>query len=182
MSGTFNFESIKKPFAWFGMVVVGATLTLNYWRPTETPEVLNTVAPTIQVAPEATSSTATTSPPRSTTDASGQTTIPPEISTTEPSPEQSDVLVVTGPASSSRFGDFQVAVSLADGVIVDVVLVAEPGDRRSRAINGQAVPVYRERALDAQSADIDVISGATVTWRSYTNSLQGALDEIGFVS
>ena len=79
----------------------------------------------------------------------------------------------------SRFGPFQVEVLVEDGAIVDVDLVQEPGDRRSQRINDQAEPLYEAAVLTAQSADIDVISGATVTWRGYTGSLQAALDEAG---
>jgi uncharacterized protein with FMN-binding domain len=80
---------------------------------------------------------------------------------------------------SSRFGSFQVAVTIEAGVIVNVDLIQAPGDRRSLSINQQAVPMYEEAVLQIQGADIDVISGATVTWRGYTASLQAALDEAG---
>jgi len=57
-----------------------------------------------------------------------------------------------------------------------------PSDRKSNSINNSAVPAYQEAVLEAQSADIDVISGATVTWHNYTASLQSALDEAGFAA
>jgi uncharacterized protein with FMN-binding domain len=44
-------------------------------------------------------------------------------------------------------------------------------------INSMAVPVYNEEAVRSQSAGIDVVSGATVTWQGYTESLQSAIDQ-----
>ena len=49
-------------------------------------------------------------------------------------------------------------------------------DRHDQMINSRAVPAYNEEAVQAQSADIDVVSGATVTWEGYTQSLQSAID------
>ena len=40
-----------------------------------------------------------------------------------------------------------------------------------------AVPVYNQEAVSAQSAQIDVVSGATYTWDGYTQSLQSAIDQ-----
>jgi uncharacterized protein with FMN-binding domain len=39
-----------------------------------------------------------------------------------------------------------------------------------------ALPLLRESALKAQSADIDTVSGATATSDGYKQSLQAALD------
>ena len=55
-----------------------------------------------------------------------------------------------------------------------------PSDRRrSQEINSIAGPDLRQEALQAKSANIDVISGATYTSYSYAQSLQGALDQAG---
>ena len=55
-----------------------------------------------------------------------------------------------------------------------------PSDRaRSRYISSIAGPELRQEALQARSANIDVISGATYTSESYAQSLQGALDQAG---
>jgi uncharacterized protein with FMN-binding domain len=52
------------------------------------------------------------------------------------------------------------------------------GDRRSASISQQVEPILREYALAADSADIDVVSGATYTSRAYAYSLQSALDQL----
>jgi uncharacterized protein with FMN-binding domain len=62
-------------------------------------------------------------------------------------------------------------------VITDVVALERPsGDHRSADISAAAEPLLREAALTAQSADIDLLSGATYTSRAYAASLQAALD------
>ncbi len=48
-------------------------------------------------------------------------------------------------------------------------------DRQTTA----AVPTLIEETLEAQSADIDTVSGATITSDGYTESLQAALDQQG---
>jgi len=63
-------------------------------------------------------------------------------------------------------------------VITDVVALELPsGDRRSADISDAAESILREAALTAQSADIDLLSGATYTSRAYAESLQAALDD-----
>jgi uncharacterized protein with FMN-binding domain len=43
-------------------------------------------------------------------------------------------------------------------------------------INSQAVPILNQEAVQAQSAKIDTVSGATYTSEGYTQSLQSAID------
>ncbi|MCP3998968.1 MAG: FMN-binding protein [bacterium] len=89
---------------------------------------------------------------------------------------------VVGSAEQSRYGTFQVEVFFEGDEIVAVEALQLPGDNKSNAINDYAVPVYEDAVIAARSVDIDVISGATVTWENYTASVQSALDEIGFVA
>ncbi len=82
-----------------------------------------------------------------------------------------------GSAVSTRYGPVQVQIEVAGGRIVDVAVLQVPNtDRRDQEINGYAVPILRQAALDAQSADIDTVSGATYTSEGYRRSLQSALD------
>ncbi|BEL05170.1 FMN-binding protein [Actinoplanes sichuanensis] len=83
----------------------------------------------------------------------------------------------TGTAASTRWGDVQVAITVADGKIVDVQVPVYPTENhRDQEINDRALPVLRQETLAAQSADIDAVSGATVTSNGYVESLQSALD------
>ena len=83
-----------------------------------------------------------------------------------------------GDAFGTRYGDVQVQITVQGGTITDVTILQVPwNDRHDQMINSQAVPIYNSEAVQAQSADIDVVSGATVTWEGYTQSLQSAIDK-----
>jgi uncharacterized protein with FMN-binding domain len=86
----------------------------------------------------------------------------------------------TGAVASTRWGDVQVAVTVADGKITGVQVPEYPdGNRRDEEINAQALPTLTAETLAAQSAKIDMVSGATVTSDGYLRSLQSALDQAG---
>jgi uncharacterized protein with FMN-binding domain len=87
---------------------------------------------------------------------------------------------VTGTAADTRWGPVQVRVTLASGKITAVDVVQEPdGNGRDREINADAVPQLVSETLQAQSTQIDMISGATYTSDGYVQSLQSALDQAG---
>jgi uncharacterized protein with FMN-binding domain len=84
---------------------------------------------------------------------------------------------VDGPPIGTPYGDVQVRVVLRAKRIVDVQPLVLPSDRsRSRRISEEAAPLLRTEALQAQSANIDLLSGASYTSEGYAESLQGALD------
>jgi uncharacterized protein with FMN-binding domain len=84
---------------------------------------------------------------------------------------------VQGPVISTRFGDVQVQVTISGGAITDVTALQLPSrDGRSQRIASIAEPILRQEALTAQSASIDLLSGATYTSDGYARSLQSALD------
>jgi uncharacterized protein with FMN-binding domain len=90
-------------------------------------------------------------------------------------------LVVNGSVVQTRWGPVQVQVHIGGGKITDVTALQVPnGNRRDLEINSYAVPQLRSEVLTAQSATIDVVSGATVTSEGYLNSLQAALDSAHF--
>ena len=84
-----------------------------------------------------------------------------------------------GAGVPSEFGVFQVEIIVTDDEIVDIITISEPGDRKSLRINDQVIPLYEEAVISTQSAEIDAISGATVTWAAYTASIRSAMDEAG---
>ena len=51
------------------------------------------------------------------------------------------------------------------------------GNSRDAEINDYALPILVQDTLTAQSAKIDMVSGATVTSGGYVESLQSALDQ-----
>lgn len=82
-----------------------------------------------------------------------------------------------GSVAPTRWGPVQVTVTVSGGRITDVAVPVYPdGNPRDREINAYALPVLRQRTVAAQSADVDTVSGATVTSDGYRESLQAALD------
>ena len=87
----------------------------------------------------------------------------------------------TGDAIDTRYGSAQVRVTVKNGKIVSIeALQLQSNDPHSQQISSSAAPILQQEALTKQSADVDAVSGATYTSASYTQSLQSALDRLGF--
>ena len=87
---------------------------------------------------------------------------------------------VTGTAADTQWGPVQVQLTVAGGSITNVSVVQYPdGNGTDQAINAQALPILIQETLKAQSANIDMVSGATYTSDGYLTSLQSALDQAG---
>ena len=80
-----------------------------------------------------------------------------------------------GTAEQNRFGTVQVTLVVTGNKVTDVIVTAPQDNPRSASINAYAVPILRSETLQAQSATIDAVSGATYTSESYIGSLQAAL-------
>ncbi len=84
----------------------------------------------------------------------------------------------TGDAIMTRFGNVQVEITVENGTITDSQVTQVPwNDHKDQEINSYAVPILNREAVDAQSADIDMVSGATYTSQGYIQSLQSAIDQ-----
>lgn len=82
-----------------------------------------------------------------------------------------------GAVVQTRFGSVQVQITVQGGKITDVTaLQLTDAERKSVQISNRAAPLLRAEVLKAQSANVQTISGATVTSDAYLNSLQAALD------
>lgn len=83
----------------------------------------------------------------------------------------------TGLKEDALYGLVQVQVTIQSGRMANVQALDYPQDRRtSRWINSQAIPWLTSEAIQAQSARVDMISGATLTSQAFIESLQTALD------
>jgi uncharacterized protein with FMN-binding domain len=83
----------------------------------------------------------------------------------------------TGNAADTRYGPVQVQITVAGGKITDAQAVQYPQESgRDVRINSSAVPELNQETLQAQSAQIDTVSGATYTSEGYQQSLQSAID------
>ncbi|MFD0410052.1 FMN-binding protein [Kitasatospora sp. NPDC127116] len=102
---------------------------------------------------------------------------PASTSAPAPAPAAGATRKVSGDTVNTRYGPVQVQVTLAGSRITAVDVVKYPSaERRDREINTSALPVLNQEAIAAQSARIDVVSGATYTSDGYVRSLQSALD------
>ena len=87
----------------------------------------------------------------------------------------------TGAAVDTRYGSAQVRVTVKNGKIANIeALQLQDNEPRSQQISSSAAPILQQEALSSQSANIDAVSGATFTSASYDQSLQSALDKLGF--
>jgi len=87
------------------------------------------------------------------------------------------VRTALGDPFTTPFSYMQVRVTLTANELTRVETVEMSGTgARTQAINARAEPILREEALRAGSADIDVVTGATYTSRSYRQALQSAID------
>jgi len=84
----------------------------------------------------------------------------------------------TGSVADAYYGNVQVQVTIAGGKLTKVNFLQYPSDRStSRAINSQAVPYLQQEAIQAQSAQVDTVSGATYTSEAFVQSLGSALSQ-----
>ena len=92
----------------------------------------------------------------------------------------SKITSYTGPVAQTRWGPVQVKISVQGGKLTKITIVQQPnGNSRDAEIYSQALPILIDETRKAQSANIDMVSGATVTSDGYVRSLQAALDEAG---
>ena len=84
----------------------------------------------------------------------------------------------TGDAADTQYGPVQVRITVAGGKITAADAIQYPQESgRDVRINSEAVPELNQEAMQAQSAQIDTVSGATYTSEGYQQSLQSALDQ-----
>jgi uncharacterized protein with FMN-binding domain len=161
----------KRAAATLIATVLGLALLFSFKTPDEPPASNRPVAVAGTPTPRPTSPSAsgTTSPasPGGGASPSPASSAPPNTAS-----QQFDGSVV-----ATRFGDVQVRLVESGGKITDVQALQLPFDRRrSLEISQFVEPILHDEALQAQSARIDTVSGATYTSEAYSTSLQAALD------
>jgi uncharacterized protein with FMN-binding domain len=62
---------------------------------------------------------------------------------------------------------------------VGIASLDDGGNFRSQSIDQQSIPTLEQQALQAQSANIQGVSGASYTSAGFEQSLQGALSKLG---
>jgi uncharacterized protein with FMN-binding domain len=114
------------------------------------------------------------------TSSSGGSTSSGSTSPSSSDSSSSSTATHTGSVVQTRWGPVQVQITVSGDTITAVDVLQYPqGNSKDRQINAYALPILVQDTLNAQSANIDMVSGATVTSDGYVQSLQAALDEAG---
>ena len=87
---------------------------------------------------------------------------------------------VTGSVAQTQWGPVEVQLRVSNRKITRVSVLQYPnGNGKDQEINSQALPILTQETVSKQSANIDMVSGATVTSNGYIESLQSAIDQAG---
>jgi len=85
---------------------------------------------------------------------------------------------VTGSVAQTQWGPVQVQLAVRNGSITKVNILQYPnGNGRDLEIANYSLPILIQETIQSQSANIDMVSGATYTSSGYIQSLQSALDQ-----
>jgi len=107
------------------------------------------------------------------------TTTAPSTTTTTTSP--SGTRTATGSSVNYNYGVLSVSVTASGTTITNVQIASlnDGGNFRSQSIDQQSIPILEQEALQAQSANIQGVSGASYTSAGFKQSLQSALGKLG---
>ena len=82
----------------------------------------------------------------------------------------------TGSSADAYYGNVQVSATISGGKISNVKFLQYPNTHSTSVmINQQAMPYLIQEAIQAQSSNVQIISGATYTSQAFQQSLQAAL-------
>ena len=139
--------------------------------PSASPSATPSATPTIK--PPTTKPSATKSAkakPTATKTKAPAYTPPPTTQAPPPPPKPSGTF--TGQAVDTNYGPVQVQITVSNGKITQ----ANGDDQGDSSIGEDAIPQLNQEAVQAQSANIQGVSGATYTSEGYAQSLQQAID------
>jgi len=163
-----------------------ATSTAPTATPAAAPAATNTPASTTTTKKKAKkkkAATSTTNSAASTTsaNATAQSATPTPVATTAAPKAASGVSgTSTGAAADTRFGPVQVQITISNGKITNVTAPQYPTESfRDQQINAQAIPYLIQETLQAQSANIQGVGGASYTSEGFYQSLVSALSKAG---
>jgi len=120
--------------------------------------------------------------PRSTGSGAPPTSGSSATSTTSPAtPSSSSTRSANGPSVNYNYGVLSVSVTVSGKKITKVGIASldDGGNFRSQSIDQQSIPILEQQALQAQSPNIQGVSGASYTSAGFEQSLQSALSKLG---
>lgn len=159
---------MKKVFLSIGVIVLFALYSLHQKEE----------AADIQVVPPSTSPTSPTQPVGQATPTTASAMPPTSMPMMKKQSGQYKDGQYTGSVADAFYGNIQVKAVISNGKIIDVIFLQYPNDRStSIEINTQAMPYLKEEAIAAQSANVDIVSGATDSSNAFIQSLGSALSQ-----
>jgi len=101
-------------------------------------------------------------------------------STAKPAGTPATTRTATGPRVNYNYGVLSVKVTVSGRKIskISIAYLDDAADPRSQMIDDQAIPILEQQALQAQSANIQGVSGASFTSEGFEQSLQSALHSL----
>ena len=81
----------------------------------------------------------------------------------------------TGAVADAFYGNLQATVTIQGGMITDVTFPQAPSNGHSGEVSAQALPILKQEAITAQSANVNIVSGATQDSQAFQQSLASAL-------
>jgi|ERR1019366_5770045 uncharacterized protein with FMN-binding domain len=125
-----------------------------------------------------TSAPATATPPPASTSSSASSTVTVTPTPTTAPGAQYKNGSYTGSVADAHWGYIQVQAIIQNGKITNVQFIQYPNDRnRSIMINQYADPQLTSEAIQAQSANVNIITGATDSSDAFIQSLTDALSQ-----
>ena len=86
----------------------------------------------------------------------------------------------TGPTVDAYYGLMQIQAIVKNGRLDSIRVLKYPNDRRTSIfINRRALPQLRNEVIRAQSARVNIVSGATLSSRAFIRSLGSAMQQAG---
>jgi uncharacterized protein with FMN-binding domain len=105
----------------------------------------------------------------------GQVTKQPDNTARSPAAKYKDGMY-TGASEDEIYGILQVQAVINKGKINNVLFLHYPNEGgETIAVNTYAMPLLKQEAIRSQSAQVNIITGATQTSQAFTQSLEAAL-------
>lgn len=86
--------------------------------------------------------------------------------------------IYTGSTEDVFYGDIQIRAEIAEGRLSSIEFLKYPNDQRtSIRINTEMMPILIQEAIQKQSSEVDIVSGATDSSEGFRRSLANALGQ-----
>jgi len=172
---TLSFSFIAASVAYVAYLYFTGPADVSLSASSSTPASSSPAATVIALAPASASQSPAGSSPDPTVSVSSPTSTPAPTPVSSPSGKYVDG-TYTGDSEGAYYGTVQVEAVVQGGKLAAVNFLQYPSDRRtSQNINNRAMAVLKSEAIQAQSADVSIVSGATDTSTAFQQSLTTAL-------